>query len=171
MTELDPRLVTELDVLFPVPRAAGSWEDVLARAQTPFVRRPLVLAVAGVVMLLGSAAAVTAALGGRSRRAAEKPRFSPRTAQPISGRGIRTSACAGPRGGRAGPARPSETDTCAPPGPIPESPSTRFPVFGSFSTKRYALPPTMARCVPSIASTFTRETPSAAIPNDTSALG
>ena len=64
MTELDPRLVKELSVVFPVPRAAGSWEDVLARAQTPFLRRPLVLAVAAVVVLLGSAAAVTAALGG-----------------------------------------------------------------------------------------------------------
>jgi hypothetical protein len=64
MTDLDLRLRDELDVLFPEPRRAPRWEDVVARARAPLRRRPLVLALAAVVVVLASAAAVTAALGG-----------------------------------------------------------------------------------------------------------
>src|SRR5438874_4726904 len=45
------------------------------------------------------------------------------------------------------------------------------PVFGSFCTQRYAFPPKAARWSPSIAWTTTRDTPSAAIPYETAALG
>jgi hypothetical protein len=64
MTDLDLRLWDKLDALFPVPRRAAAWEDVLARARPPLLRRPLVLALAATALVLGSAAAVTAALGG-----------------------------------------------------------------------------------------------------------
>jgi hypothetical protein len=64
MTDLDLRLRDELDVLFPAPRSAARWEDVVDRAHPPLRRRPLVLALAATLFVLGSAAAVTAALGG-----------------------------------------------------------------------------------------------------------
>ena len=64
MTDLDLRLRDELDVLFPVPAVAPRWDDVLARTRSPFLRRPLVLALAATLLVLASAAAVTAALGG-----------------------------------------------------------------------------------------------------------
>src|SRR5205823_6285864 len=73
MSELDLRLKEELDVLFPVPRVAAGWEDVLARAQPRLRRRRFVLAVAAAVVVLGSAAAVTAALGGFDAWLSGKP--------------------------------------------------------------------------------------------------
>jgi hypothetical protein len=73
MTELDLRLKEELDVLFPVPRAAGSWDDVLGRARPRILRRRFVLALAAAVIVLGSAAAVTAALGGFDAWLSGKP--------------------------------------------------------------------------------------------------
>lgn len=73
MTDLDLRLREELDVLFPEPRLAPRWEDVLVRTRRPLRRRPLVLAFAAVVVVLASAAAVTAALGGFDAWLSGKP--------------------------------------------------------------------------------------------------
>jgi hypothetical protein len=73
MTDLDLRLREELDVLFPEPRLAPRWEDVVARARPPLRRQPLVLAFAAAVVVLASAAAVTAALGGFDTWLSGKP--------------------------------------------------------------------------------------------------
>src|SRR5712691_6527142 len=106
------------------------------------------------------------------------PRGSFRTYQPIVGCLIVAWMCDGPRGGRARallrsnePNERTDTVVLRPTAATTEMLDTRLPVFGSFSTHRYALPPTNARCVPSVARTSTRETPSAAMPNEKAVLG
>jgi hypothetical protein len=64
MTDFDSLLSRELDLLVPVQRRAPDWENVRERARLVSWRRPLVLAVAAALVVLGTAAAVTAALGG-----------------------------------------------------------------------------------------------------------
>jgi hypothetical protein len=73
MTDLDLRLRDELGKLFPEPRRAPAWEDVVARARPPLRRRPLVLALAAAAVVLATAAAVTVALGGFDAWLSGKP--------------------------------------------------------------------------------------------------
>ena len=64
MTDLDLALRAELEALVPVPRLAPDWRDVVERARPPLHRSPLVLVFAAALVVLGTAAGVTAALGG-----------------------------------------------------------------------------------------------------------
>jgi hypothetical protein len=64
MTDLDLLVRAKLDTLVPIPRSAPDWSDVVLRARPSLRRRRLVLALAAALVVLGTAAAVTAALGG-----------------------------------------------------------------------------------------------------------
>jgi hypothetical protein len=63
MKDHDTVLAARLEQLVPVPNRAADWADAVERAQPRFAR-PVVLALAGVLLLLATAAGVTAALGG-----------------------------------------------------------------------------------------------------------
>jgi hypothetical protein len=67
MTELETLIGEELDALAPDPIRAADWDAIMRRARPPLYRRPLVLAVAGLVAVLACAAAVAAGLGGFDR--------------------------------------------------------------------------------------------------------
>jgi hypothetical protein len=64
MSDIDLPLRRALDALVPAPRREPDWQDVLRRAQPRLWRRPVVLALAAALLVLGTAAGVTAALGG-----------------------------------------------------------------------------------------------------------
>jgi hypothetical protein len=63
MNEFDTLVFDQLDAFTPAPQRQPHWQDVLGRAHKSRVRR-LVVALAAAVAILGSAAAVAAALGG-----------------------------------------------------------------------------------------------------------
>lgn len=63
MSELDARVSDLLDAFMPEPRRWPDWADVMRRTRARHTRR-IVVAVAAAVVVLGSAAGVTAALGG-----------------------------------------------------------------------------------------------------------
>jgi hypothetical protein len=63
VTELDARVFDLLDAFTPEPRRWPDWQDVLRRAHTRRTHR-ILIAIAAAVVVLGSAAGVTAALGG-----------------------------------------------------------------------------------------------------------
>jgi hypothetical protein len=68
MVELDPRLVEELELLAPLERAGGSWEDVARRAglRPPRRRRTALFVAAGTAtVVLGLGTAASAAFGWR----------------------------------------------------------------------------------------------------------
>jgi hypothetical protein len=73
MSDIDLPLRRALDALVPELRREPDWSDVLRRAQPRLWRRPLVLALAATVLVLGTAAAVTAALGGFDAWLSGKP--------------------------------------------------------------------------------------------------
>src|SRR5690348_4468133 len=64
MNDVDLAVRRELEALVPVPRHAPDWSDVLDRVRSPFVQRRLLLALVAALLALGTAAGVTAALGG-----------------------------------------------------------------------------------------------------------
>jgi hypothetical protein len=72
MNEFDTRIFDQLDAFLPEPGQAPNWQDVLRRARRSHNRR-LLLAVAATVTVLGSAATVTAALGGFDRWLSGQP--------------------------------------------------------------------------------------------------
>lgn len=63
MNEFDTRVFDLLNVFTPEPRRWPDWQDVLRRAHARHTRR-LIVAVAAALVVLGTAAGVTAALGG-----------------------------------------------------------------------------------------------------------
>ena len=63
MNEFDTRVFDLLDALTPEPRRWPDWQDVLRRTHARHTRR-LVVAVAAALVVLATAAGVTAALGG-----------------------------------------------------------------------------------------------------------
>lgn len=63
MNDRDAVLAARLEQVVPPPTRAPDWSDVVERAR-PRLRRPLVLAFAAALLLLATAAGVTAALGG-----------------------------------------------------------------------------------------------------------
>ena len=73
MSDIDLPLRHALDMLVPEPRREPDWLDVLQRAQPKLWRRPLVLALAAALLVLGTAAGVTAALGGFDAWLSGKP--------------------------------------------------------------------------------------------------
>jgi hypothetical protein len=73
MSDIDLPLRRALDALVPELRREPDWSDVLRRAQPRLWHRPLVLALAATVLVLGTAAAVTAALGGFDAWLSGKP--------------------------------------------------------------------------------------------------
>ena len=73
MSDVDLPVRSALDALVPQPRRSPDWGDVLRRTEPRLWRRPLVLALAGVVIVLGTAAGVTAALGGFDSWLSGKP--------------------------------------------------------------------------------------------------
>src|SRR5437588_11855368 len=73
MSDIDPPLRHALDLLVPEPRREPDWLDVLQRAQPRLWRRPLVLGLAAALLVLGTAAGVTAALGGFDAWLSGKP--------------------------------------------------------------------------------------------------
>jgi hypothetical protein len=73
MSDIDLPLRSALDALVPEPRRAPDWPDVLQRARPAVWRRPLVLALAAALLVLGTAAGVTAALGGFDAWLSGKP--------------------------------------------------------------------------------------------------
>jgi hypothetical protein len=73
MSDVDLPLRTALDALVPESRRELDWEDVLRRAEPRLWRRPFVLALAAALVVLGTAAGVTAALGGFDAWLSGKP--------------------------------------------------------------------------------------------------
>src|SRR6266571_4535710 len=73
MSDIDLPLRHALDMLVPEPRREPDWLDVLHRAKPRLWRRPLVLALAAALLVLGTAAGVTAALGGFDAWLSGKP--------------------------------------------------------------------------------------------------
>src|SRR5947208_8467736 len=74
MSDIDLPLRHALDTLVPEPRREPDWLDVLQRAAQPRIwRRPFVLALAAALLVLGTAAGVTAALGGFDAWLSGKP--------------------------------------------------------------------------------------------------
>jgi len=73
MSDVDLPLRSALDALVPRPRHDPDWEDVLRRAEPGLWRRPLVVALAAALIVLGTAAGVTAALGGFDSWLSGKP--------------------------------------------------------------------------------------------------
>jgi hypothetical protein len=73
MSDVDLPLRSALDALVPEPRRSADWDDVLRRAEPRLWRRPLVLALAAALVILGTAAGVTAALGGFDSWLSGKP--------------------------------------------------------------------------------------------------
>jgi hypothetical protein len=73
MSDIDLVLRDELHAVVPEPRREPDWMDVLQRAQLSLWRRPVVLAVAAALLVLGTAAGVTAALGGFDAWLSGKP--------------------------------------------------------------------------------------------------
>lgn len=67
MTELETFVREELDAFVSHPRRTPDWSDVLRRARPPVYRRPLVLALAAAVAVVGTAAAVAGALDSFDR--------------------------------------------------------------------------------------------------------
>jgi hypothetical protein len=63
MNEFSAQIFDQLDAYTPEPDRWPDWRDVVRRARKQRTRR-LVVALAAVVIVLGSATAVTAALGG-----------------------------------------------------------------------------------------------------------
>ena len=84
MSDIDLPLREALDALVPEPRREPDWFDVLRRAQPVVWRRPLVLALAATVLVLATAAGVTAALGGFDAWLSGKPgKPAPRAEQQL----------------------------------------------------------------------------------------
>ena len=73
MSDVDLPVRSALDALVPQPRRSPDWGDVLRRTEPRLWRRPLVLALAGALIVLGTAAGVTAALGGFDSWLSGKP--------------------------------------------------------------------------------------------------
>jgi hypothetical protein len=94
MNEFDTIVFDQLDTFTPASPRRPEWQDVLRRARRSQVRR-LVVAVAASLLILGSAAAVTAALGGfdkwllgepgRPAPKAEQERFQRHNEQSVAG--------------------------------------------------------------------------------------
>jgi hypothetical protein len=63
MNEFDTIVFDQLDAFTPAPQRRPEWQDVLGRAHRSRQRR-IAVAIAAALLVLGSAAAVTAALGG-----------------------------------------------------------------------------------------------------------
>jgi Sigma-70 region 2 len=72
MNEFSSHVFDQLDAYTPEPRALPEWDDVVARAHKARVRG-LVVVFAAALTLFGSAAAVTAALGGFDRWLSGEP--------------------------------------------------------------------------------------------------
>jgi hypothetical protein len=64
VNDRDAALAVRLEQLVPVPNRQRDWADVVERARPRLRRRPLVLALAAALLMLATAAGVTAALGG-----------------------------------------------------------------------------------------------------------
>ena len=73
MSDFDPIVARELQVLVPPPRSLPNWRDVVDRVRPPFWRRPLVIALAATLALVVTGVAVAAALGGFDRWLEGKP--------------------------------------------------------------------------------------------------
>jgi len=73
MTDVELAVRRELEALVPMTSRAPDWSDVLERAQSPFAQRRLVLALVAALLALGTAAGVTAALGGFDAWLSGKP--------------------------------------------------------------------------------------------------
>ena len=73
MSDIDLPLPSALDALFPEPRREPDWLDVVVRARPEVWRRPLVLVLAATLLVLATAAGVTAALGGFDAWLSGKP--------------------------------------------------------------------------------------------------
>jgi hypothetical protein len=73
VSDVDLPVRRALDALAPEPRREPDWQDVLRRAQPRLLQRPVVLALAATLLLLGTAAGVTAALGGFDAWLSGKP--------------------------------------------------------------------------------------------------
>lgn len=72
MTDFDTLVFDQLEAFTPEPDGRADWQDVVGRARNRRARR-VVVAVAAALAVLGSGAAVTAALGGFDNWLAGKP--------------------------------------------------------------------------------------------------
>ena len=73
MTDFDPAVRRQLDLLVPVTATTPNWSGVIALTRPPLWRRPLVVALAAALALVVTGAGLTAALGGFDRWLSGKP--------------------------------------------------------------------------------------------------